>query len=77
MLRTALLLEPLSPLCLSLALGDGKGAGEEGQLGRNPLPDWNRAFLTLWITRSKANSFQDMRNPAKARPAMETAASMQ
>lgn len=75
MLRPALLLDPLSPLCLSLALGGGKGAGEEGQLGRNPLPSWNQAFLTLCISHSKANSFRDMRNPAKARPAMETAAS--
>lgn len=75
MLRPALLLDPLSPLCPSLALSDGKGAGEEGQLGRNPPPGWNQAFLTLCISCSKANSFQDMQNPAKARPAMEIAAS--
>lgn len=54
-----------------------EGGWEESQLGRNPLPAWNQAFLTLRITCSKANSFQDMRNPAKASPAMETAASMQ
>lgn len=49
---------PPRPISLpELAQSNGKGAGEEGQLGRNPLASWNPAFLTLRITHSRANSF--------------------